>query len=234
MNTSSSTIILIGSGRLARHLRFWNSILQQPNKIYEWNRQHNSAEDLDALLKKSNLVWLAISDSALIPFYENYLNKTSLKVVHFSGALSDSRMMSAHPLMSFPTELMTKDVYQKIHFVLHNTKNLQEAMPSFKNTSTEIMASQKSLYHALCVMTGNFPQHLWNETFKEFKNLNIPNKAVELYIHQITQNFIQFKENALTGPIVRNDRGTLDLNLRSLEKSGLKKIYQTFIEVFVK
>lgn len=226
-------VLLVGSGRLSQHLIYWNSLQQSPLQILNWNRRSQNFEDLQSLLQKADLVWLAISDSAVVSFFEEHLSSIKIPVVHFSGALHDSRMISAHPLMSFPVELMKADVYPKIHFALTGASSLHQALPGFQNSFSLLDETQKAFYHALCVITGNFPQLLWNATLHEFRQLNIPPEAVETYIQQITQNFIHLKEKSLTGPLVRKDQVTIEKNLKALENSKLKKIYESFKGVFL-
>ena len=228
----SSSILLIGSGRLATHLAHWQSLQSHKLDLHTWNRQQPIRE-LHAFLERQPLVWLAISDSALTMFFEEHLARYNLKVVHFSGALHDPRMFSAHPLMSFTKKLFTDSFYQSIHFVITGVDRLDTAMPGFKNSFSVIPANQKAFYHALCVMAGNFPQLLWNEIFKEAANLKIPAVAFETYLKTITQNFIEQKGDALTGPIVRNDSITIQKNIEALEQNQkLQATYKTFAEEF--
>jgi len=225
-------VLLVGSGRLSQHLVYWNSLQKSSLQISNWNRKSHSIEDLKNKIQSVDLIWLAISDSALVPFFEEHLLQVKAKVVHFSGALHDARMISAHPLMSFPVELMSAEVYPKIHFALTGASNLQQVLPGLTNSFSLIDEKQKAFYHSLCVVAGNFPQFLWNESLNEFKKLDIPAHAVETYIQQITQNFIQLKEKSLTGPLVRKDQVTIEKNLKALENSKLKKIYESFKGVF--
>ncbi len=233
MRTNSS-ILLIGSGRLAQHLRHWHQLQQEPTQLYVWSRQE-SFEQLQSLIQKADLVWLAISDSALIHFYEQHLVSFKKPVIHFSGALHDSRLISAHPLMSFPQELLPSQVYSQIHFVLCGAHDLTTALPGFENQFTLIQPEQKPFYHALCVLAGNFPQLIWQETLNEMRQLKIPDAALEVYIKQISENFIALKEKSLTGPLVRKDLTTIEKNISALNlKPKLKNIYQTFMQEFLK
>ncbi len=227
------SVLLIGSGRLAQHLRYWNSLLPNPNSLLCWDRSQG-IEQLHLLIKKSSLVWLAISDSALVPFYEEHLTELKKPVVHFSGALFDVRIPSAHPLMSFPRALLDAPTYPKIHFALSGAATLHELMPGFTNSFSIMPEKDKALYHALCVMSGNFPQLLWSETFPQLSQLEIPEAAINLYLTQITENFIKYRSNALTGPLIRRDQNTIEKNLRALTDSKLKKVYQSFVEEFTK
>ncbi len=233
MQNVRNSILLIGSGRLARHLQHWNSLLQLPNTLITWNRSE-SLTTLNERMAQASLIWLAISDSAIIPFYNQHLTSTKITAVHFSGALNDPRLLCAHPLMSFPHELLANTVYPNIHFSLTGSTDLQTMLPGFKNSSSVLPAESKALYHALCVVAGNFPQLLWSEAFPQFKNLQIPEKAFDTYIHQITENFIQLKNKAVTGPLVRKDLVTIAKNQAALEDSKLNKIYSSFAETFIK
>lgn len=226
-------ILLIGSGRLATHLDYWNSLILQPNILLKWNRK-DSVDKRNQLLAEADLVWLAISDNNLENFYEDALAQTSLPVVHFSGALHFKSMISAHPLMSFPKALFEKNIYSQIHFSLTGCSHLQAAMPGFHNSFSIMSPENKSLYHSMCVISGNFPQMLWNETEKSLSQMGIPDQAFQLYLKQITKNYLLLKEQSLTGPLVRGDSATIEKNLKALKDSPLQKIYQAFNDTFTK
>lgn len=240
MHTNSS-LLLIGSGRLALHLKHWlklNNPTQvnpvNPVNLLTWSR-HEPIETLASLLNKTDTALLAIKDDAVISFYETHLEKLNIRSVHFSGALHDSRLISAHPLMSFTNELLPDEVYPQIHFTLSGVEKLTDIFPHFNNNYSLITPEQKPLYHALCVIAGNFPQLLWLETLSEMKKLNLPPAAFELYLQQITQNFIKYKNESLTGPLVRKDLKTIEKNINALKnQKKLQNIYQTFVQEFLK
>ena len=177
---------------------------------------------------------MAISDKSIVPFFEEHLKNSKAKVVHFSGALYDSRIFGTHPLMSFPQELLESEVYGQIQFAVdESVASLQSILPGFENSFFKIPSDKKALYHALCVTSGNFPQLLWSLCAKEFINLNVPEKAFELYILQITKLFLAHKEKSLTGPLVRGDLETIEKNISALSRNqSLFAIYKTFAEVY--
>jgi len=227
-------ILLIGSGRAAQHLQYWNNLLETPHRLLCWDRSQN-LQLLNSYLNQCTSVWLAITDSAIQSFYNEHLRSPGPSVIHFSGALSDDRFLCAHPLMSFPKTLLPDEVYAKIHFVISGTKTLNEVLPGFKNKFTVLNTEHKAFYHALCVLAGNFPQLLWNEVIQETKKLNLPVEALDHYIKQITENFLILKEQAITGPIARNDYDTIEKNISSLSHTPkLKSIYTTFVKEFSK
>lgn len=231
-NILETKILIIGSGKLARHLIHWYKISHPQAIVFNWTRKHHSKTELSVYLNQCTHILLAISDSSIVSFYEENLEdicrKKSMMVTHFSGALVDSRIHAAHPLMSFPNELFDHFVYAQIYFALSEDIPLSFLLPHFTNKTFFIKNQYRPLYHALCVAAGNFPQLIWNSVYVSLNKLSIPNEAFDCYIEQITKNFIHYKENSLTGPLIRKDHETIEKNINALESSLLKNIYQAF------
>jgi predicted short-subunit dehydrogenase-like oxidoreductase (DUF2520 family) len=231
----TASILLIGSGRLAKHLAHWHQ-LHHNNTITlnHWDRNLPNSE-LHKCLELKPIVWLAISDAAISGFYDTYLKDLGLKTVHFSGALHHPEILSAHPLMTFTEKLFEPEFYKNIHFVISGFENLQDALPGFHNPFSVISKKDKAFYHSLCVIAGNFPQMLWAEVFREAGDLKIPASAFETYIRTVTENFIEQKSAALTGPLIRKDHQTVQSNLSSLEKNRLlQDVYSAFAKEYLK
>ncbi|MCM2352120.1 MAG: DUF2520 domain-containing protein [Pseudobdellovibrio sp.] len=224
----ASNILIIGNGRLAKHLIHWCTLLQQ--SVHHWHKHDNKALSLQNI----DYVWLAISDNALVPFYQETLKPllSGQKIVHFSGSLHHSDMISAHPLMTFSHKLYDLETYNKIYFGLTGAESLIEALPGFTNAFFKLRAEDKPLYHALCVASGNLPQLLWSETQPQFADLKVPPEAVKVFLQQSLTNFFSQGAQAVTGPIVRKDTTTITKNLSALEKVSLKlkNIYQSFLQ----
>lgn len=228
------TILLIGSGKLAKHLNHWFRLNNlSHNILLTWDR-HQDPHLIRDYVSRATHVWLAISDHSIIPFYEKHLNGHDNITVHFSGALHDDRLIAAHPLMSFGPELYSNEIYKKIHFGLTGCDSLSEALPGFTNSFFSVSGTNKPLYHALSVMAGNFPQILWTEIYQLAEKYQIPSSALDLYIQQITENFIRFKSEALTGPFIRKDLQTIEKNVTALKQTKLKSIYESFQKEFLK
>ncbi len=227
--------LIIGKGRLAKHICHYLNL--KNTESFKWNRSL-SDEQLEKSISQCSIIYLAISDSSLYSFFKEKLQPILLKhnsqqaVVHFSGALHLPPMIAAHPLMSFPKELYDLSFYEKIHFSLTGSQNLKEIFPSFENSFSILPAEEKPLYHALCVMGGNFPQMLWNFTEAQLEQLKIPAAAIENYFSAILENYKNLKQHAITGPLVRKDRETMQKNMSALETFlPWKKVYQSFTEV---
>lgn len=223
------SLLLIGSGRLARHLSFYFSSLGLD--FLSWDR-HQDFSLLREALPKVSVVALAISDDAIKSFYLEHLLDFPGTVVHFSGSRNEPPLVSAHPLMSFADELYEKDFYPQIHFAVTGVEQLTEIFPALPNPFTVLSGKDKAFYHAMCVLGGNFPVLLWNKMETELEAKGFPTFALRTYIARVAQNYILNGEKALTGPLIRKDEGTIQKNTESLKNDPWLPVYEAFAEVF--
>lgn len=205
--------LVVGSGRLSRHLQYYFSQLQIP--YITWNRSE-SVDKLRQLLDQQPTVLLAISDQALSDFFEVHLKQRGLQVVHFSGAYHHSQMLSCHPLMTFTEKLFPFEFYKHIHWAVTGASSLQDIVPELPNPSFILQDTHKAAYHAWCVLSAAGAQTLWKSALQELRKMGVSEDAYLVYVKQITENFLNSPENSLTGPWVRNDRSTIQKNLGAL------------------
>src|ERR1017187_675131 len=105
--------LLIGNGRLSRHLQRYFRSLQLQFAV--WTR--SSEQPLADVIPRFSHALLTISDDALEGFLqENPLE--GLVRVHFSGSVSSTRAWGAHPLMTFTAAPYPLEEYGRIHFVI--------------------------------------------------------------------------------------------------------------------
>lgn len=226
--------LIIGNGRLASHLANYFSLLKIPfTQVYR--KKHSQAE-IEKQISENDRILIAISDREIESFVRQFYSSDKVWI-HFSGALSVENVFSCHPLMSFSEKMFELPVYEKIHFVVSSWKDSQEIslnqiIPFFKNPHSYLNYKQKSLYHCLCVMSGNFSVILWTEVLKEFHKMNIPSQALEGYLENTLNNFKDLHEKALTGPLQRKDLVTINKNLNALdERKELQNIYRSFLQL---
>ncbi len=219
-------ILIIGAGKLAKHLNHYLHLLEL--SPLSWDRSQDP-HLLKTKVVQASHVLLAISDSAIESFYHMNLAGFNKTVVHFSGALSISNLIAAHPLMSFGPEAYDRETYLRIHFILTGANSLIEALPGVPNHFSLIAPEKKALYHALCVMGGNFPVILWQKMFAEFEALGIPQEAARVYLETILENTLKNPNTALTGPLVRKDKDTIIKNIEALENDKFQNIYFAFV-----
>lgn len=225
---SSYSYLLIGSGRVARHLSHYFHLLNIRHQ--SWDRSQDPHLLKPKVLASSHVL-LAISDSALQGFYRQHLAGLEKTVVHFSGAHNFEDMIAAHPLMTFGPELYDLDFYQKIHFTMTGA-SLAEALPGLPNPSSILPAELKALYHAHCVLGGNFTTLLVGKMLSGFAEMNIPAEAARIYIEKVIGNVFADPSKALTGPLVRKDVETVNANLQSLKNDPYAEIYQAFLKTY--
>jgi predicted short-subunit dehydrogenase-like oxidoreductase (DUF2520 family) len=221
--------LIIGSGRTARHFAFY---FQQLGLQFDlWNR-HESPQELQSRLQKSTHALLLISDSAIEGFYKENLKNFEGPVVHFSGALEIPEIESAHPLMTFSQDLYSFEDYKQIPFITTSKKAFQELLPGLSNPHFQIQPEQKPLYHALCVLSGNFTTLLWQKMNSGLKDLGLPEGVSIPYMRQTFKNLEKNASQALTGPLARKDLKTVLANDRALQGDSAQDIYRSFVRTY--
>ncbi|MBL7670980.1 MAG: DUF2520 domain-containing protein [Bdellovibrionaceae bacterium] len=241
MKSINANYLLVGSGRLAKHLKFW--LNHYGYVVDQWNRGLG-LDQLQEAMRAKPRVLLAISDSSLESFFtENLkipLRDSGLHPVHFSGAFHHPEIISAHPLMTFSENLYPEDFYCKIHWTLCGVSSLEAIFPQMRNTYSVITAEQKPLYHAACVLGGNLPVLLWREMARIFSELGLssdltpemPTSAYLAFLSRVLENFAANPQNALTGPIIRGDMTTIAANLKALDQNPWREVYQACLKAY--
>lgn len=223
--------LLIGNGRVARHFQHYFTLLQIP--FVTWVRT-NSIASLHQQLQQTSHVLLLIADDAIEVFIARHLINYNNVRIHCSGSLVTPLAYGAHPLMTFSDHLYSLKEYLAIPFVLdHDAPDFDVLMPGLPNQFVKLDTSLKAKYHALCVMSGNFSCLLWQKLMTSMeKEFNFPKEIAHAYLMQQTKNLIHNADNALTGPLVRNDLSTINKNIDALENDPCQKIYQAFYEYY--
>lgn len=223
--------LLIGNGRVARHMCHYFSLLNLP--YAHWHRGQAEAL-LSECLTHATHILLLISDQSIESFIDIYLKNSNALIIHCSGSLTTPLAYSAHPLTTFSETLYTLSQYQQIPFIVEkNTLPFHQLLPELTNPHFYLDATQKAKYHALCVSSGNFSCLLWQKLFDAFEQeFGLPKEAAYVYLQQQTQNLMNAPDTALTGPLVRGDQKTIQQNITALENDPLQNIYHQFINYY--
>lgn len=219
--------LLIGSGRLARHLQNYFNLLHIP--FLSWSRK--CSEPLNSLLGRADKVLLLISDSAIQDFVQTHLRDFHGPVIHMSGALVVPGITWVHPLMTFGDELYDLEFYKQIGFATPEIGAMKALFPELRNSSFVIPDAAKSLYHAWAVIGGNLTSMLAAETLQELQSLNVPPESTKLYLTKSLSNVLEKGSRAVTGPLARKDLVTIQRNMSALNEEQ-KKLYAAFVEKF--
>lgn len=219
--------LIIGRGRLARHLQHYFQLLGLHHTT--WHRERTK-ESLIIQANAATRILLCVSDQAIAQFANDSQLPTQ-KLVHFSGAQFVQKITGVHPLMSFGPTLYDLETYKKIPFITERGGALfTELFPDLPNPHFPLAPQDKALYHALCVMAGNFTTLLWQNIFDLFeKELHVPHEALGGYLKQTLANTLNDRSQALTGPLSRGDTKTLVQNLDALRDRPEQKLYYAFL-----
>lgn len=222
--------LIIGNGRLAKHLARYFSLLQLPT--LKWDRSH-SLTDLPPLIAQASHVIVAISDYAIEEFIKDHLSNDLIHI-HCSGSLITSHAFGAHPLFTFNDKFYDFNTYQSIPFVVdEDAPSFSTLLPGLQNPSVRLSKKMKAKYHALCVLSSNFSCLLWQKLFNSFeKEFNLPSHLAKPLMLQQTQNLYHAHQSALTGPLSRNDHLTIKKNLDSLVDDPFQSVYQSFVDCY--
>lgn len=223
---------IVGKGRLAGHLIHYFRL--KNIQVSQWYR--GMSRTIEQALTHAEIVLILIKDDEIEPFIKKNLWLKKKILIHCSGSLVTKLAQGMHPHFNFTDRLYTEDKYEKIPFVVEKgVHSFREIFPDLSNPSYEIPKKQRALYHALSVMTGNFPTILWQAASKIYsKKLKLPETFFVPYIQNCIDQFQEDPQNALTGPLVRGDKKTIQKNIKALQGTNLDVIYKTFVKQFPK
>lgn len=234
---------LLGSGRLARHLVHYfraegieaNAWARQPDPAFntvDVTVYPDPRARLEAAIEPCTHALLLISDDALESFIREHDFLQRKILIHCSGALVLKQAHSAHPLMTFSHALYEPEVYRRIPFVTEaNGPGFSELFPALSNPSYALAPEKKALYHAYCVVSGNFTGLLWERVFREFETeLGLPKAALLPYMECVFANLAS-DDGVVTGPLVRKDMQTIRCDLRALSDNPLRDLYEAFLRL---
>ncbi len=219
---------------MANHCTRYFQYLQIP--YLKWTRSQISQSKkctLQEKIQKCSHILLLINDDAIEPFFQENKNFFKNKILlHFSGHLVLDQIIDLHPLMTFGLKPYDKKTYQSTGFVTSYADfNKDIHLPGVPNHVYEILPEKKHLYHASCVLAGNFTHLLWTKLKNNFAELNLPEELYLPYLIQTLENLTQKETaNTLTGPLARKDKQTIKNNLKALKNDPYQKVYQAFVD----
>lgn len=225
---------IIGDGRMASHFTAYLEMSGIPYK--QWSRSRNSHEDPVIFLKGSRAVFLLIKDDAIAGFIDDHPGLKEMNPIHFSGSLYVEGIPSIHPLMTFSKELYSLEKYRSIPFIHEKGQlSLKDVLPELPNPSQPMDFHMKSLYHSLCVLSGNFTTMLWQKVFSDFQDkLELDSRLLIPYMEQTFENLKTNWVDALTGPLARKDEATIKRNINALEGDMYQSVYRSFADTVLK
>ncbi|MGZ3698213.1 MAG: hypothetical protein ACXWP5_08765, partial [Bdellovibrionota bacterium] len=167
---------IVGDGRLARHFAHYLTLESIP--FQQWSRRIGEHERVsaEARLAPADVLLVLLRDNAIETWIERHPELRGRPIVHCSGSLVTELAVGFHPLMTFGPELYDLETYRSIPFICEAKQgSFQEFFPRLQNPHHLIQPELKSLYHSLCVMSGNFTTILWQKFFHDLEHrLGLP------------------------------------------------------------
>jgi len=227
--------LVIGSGRMARHLHFYFNHLSIP--LMGWSRSYsefcsdNTVKHLQNLVERADCIWVAVADRAI----ENVISLVdyfSGPIFHVSATHLSKKALDVHFLGSFSHQLFDPNFYQSLAIVtsqLQTKEVLRNYYPELKNKIHIISPSDKARYHSACVIGGPGAMTLWWQMNALFQQIGLPTDSMLPYLETIFQNWKNIKQAAITGPWTRNDTETIEKNYSALPDKQTKQLYTTLL-----
>ncbi len=230
----------VGDGRFSRHWRHYFTSLGLPWTL--WSRRLARANGVAGLtaaaaLADCHVILLAVSDDAIAPVMAT-LRAEGLddrSFVHFCGGRSFEGAWGTHPLMSFAATLYEPAFYRDIPVFVDADRpdpaaHFRALFPGLPNPCFALKTEDKAYYHALCALAGGMTAVLWREFFAAMEaRFGAPRAALASYPRRIVENVLASCDGALTGPVARGDKDTIQSHLDVLEGSALATVYQALI-----
>lgn len=171
----------------------------------------------------ADLILIATPDDKVVQIVDK-LKKINIKnklIIHFSGILTseitkinDNESLSIHPIMSFAEIETALNTINNHYFSIEGNENtINGFLPIFEKITNKyfiIQKEEKPFYHLSCVLINNFVTAM----VQIGADLTKP-EYIKYYLPLIEDVLINMENTVnpldkLTGPIVRNDKSTIE------------------------
>lgn len=204
-----------------------------------------SFDSIDKLLSMCDVLFITVPDSQIQGIWDQIraFPVREKFICHCSGSLSSAIFSditeagaygySIHPMFPFNSKTTSYEDLQEALFTLEGDQAHKDQMRSFlsplPNPVVEIRPEQKVRYHAAAVMASNQMAALMNRSLKLLEGCGFTERegltALAPLVRQNLENILQSgPEDALTGPVERNDAVTVKKHLQALSGED-KEIY---------
>ena len=200
--------------------------------------------ELCDLIKDSDTLFITVPDGAIADVWDHMqqlpADVSGKTVCHMSGSLSSEIFLrvrpdiagySIHPLFAISDKTASYKEISKSVFTIEGTDGpKKEALTKLfafcGNAVESLSAEHKALYHAAAVVSSNFMvglSYLGSEMLKQcgFSEENASKALLPLMLGTSDNIARQGAIAALTGPVERNDVGTINKHLAAFDQGKL-------------
>lgn len=199
--------------------------------------------ELEKLVKDSDILFLTVPDDAIETVWQQIKQYplANKMICHCSGSLSSTIFSdiektkaygySIHPLLAVSDRYKSYQEIPKALFTIEGSKEkIQEVKKLFKDCGikVEIIDQKvKTRYHAAAVMSSNLIVGLIDAAQEELKKCGFSDEGAKMALAPLIKGNVENvlkkgTKESLTGPIERNDVGTIKKHLETLD--GINKI----------
>ena len=193
---------------------------------------------------KGSLLLLALPDDQLAEYSTLLSDQVKLArdtcLIHFSGLhpadiltrlREDIGLLSIHPLLPFADRQMAFDSLRNCPCVIEGDQDRhplgEELVTAFGGKAFLLPSGSKQIYHAAACIASNFMVSLTACARDLLGDCGLdPQQAMQLLtpLHRATSaNILELgPEQALTGPIVRGDAGSVAIHLKALQNKSIE------------
>ena len=202
-------------------------------------------EDVDDLISESDAIFITVSDNSISKVFSS-LDKKKLSgklIIHTSGAMSSSVFteqdvykfygFSIHPIYAVNDRFTSYKNFQNAFITIEGNSEkidlFRELFSSIGMKTAVISGENKTRYHAAAVFASNMVCGLMNEAENlliscGFSEIEAGDALKGIFLDNAKSVAEKGPMDALTGPIERNDTGTIRKHMSSLSPEE-KEIY---------
>lgn len=206
----------------------------------------NYFESFETVVKESDCLFFTVNDTGIIDVW-NQVKKMDISgkiICHCSGAKSASVFegidecraygFSLHPISPFSSKF---DSYKNIEDACFTLEGASEKLPVMENflrdlhlSYTVISGENKVKYHSACVFASNLMVALMDDAMNlleetGFSKEDAKNALAPLILQNVNSVLEKGTKEGLTGPMERNDVGTVKSHLDVLD-GNTKEVYR--------
>jgi len=197
-----------------------------------------AADSAEEVMTSTDLTFLTVPDDAIAEFVALVTKELKGKaIVHTSGAqeagvlgglaAQGAMVGSLHPIFPFAdVEQSVKGLPGTVFGVQAESQLLQrwlaEIVSALKGQTLTIGAGQKALYHSALVFASNYGVTLYAIAQRLLMQIGAESEVSTLALNTLTAGMVRNLQmmgvpDALTGPLVRGDVGTIETHLAALQ-----------------
>lgn len=212
--------------------------------------QTKAFENIYDLVSVSDIIFIAVVDDNIKDVWNSIKQNAEGKIVcHFSGVYSSKifeeqdelkvKCCSVHPMYAFCDKYESYKKLNTANFVMEGNEEAINVMRSLFNNEDNnlyvIAADNKIKYHAAAAIASNHMIALYKQSMNllaecGFDDISSNEILKPLVAENIDNLLANGCENALTGPIIRNDVNTVSMHLDCLKNNcDSDEIYDTYL-----